>query len=145
MGTVYLLLLKLCYTYFCVYWSHSDYNLGDGPGELSDGETPEAESETDFISEKGKITPRKFSPYEQAFHDDKLEGYTEILDEPLESPDVLDDTASNVYPEVSTRDTTPADEKIFEGWSIFLTWSILPLLELVLRHFDLVLCVKPIS
>ena len=92
--------------------------MGDGPGELTDGGTPEAESETDFISEKGKITPRKFSPYEQAFHDDKLEGYTEILDEPLETPDALDDTASNVYPEVSTRGTTPADEEIFEGYPI---------------------------
>ena len=107
MGTVYLLFLKLCYTYCCVYWSHSDYNLGDGPGELSDGETTEAESEADFMSNNGEITPPRLT-----------EEYTEILDEPLETPDVLDDTASNVYPEVSTRGTTPADEEIFEGYPI---------------------------
>ena len=107
LGTVFLLFLKLCYTHFCVYWSHSDYNLGDGPGELSDGETTEAESEADFMSNNGEITPPRLT-----------EEYTEILDEPLETPDALDDTASNVYPEVSTRGTTPADEEIFEGYPI---------------------------
>ncbi|XP_063689688.1 doublecortin domain-containing protein 2-like isoform X9 [Bolinopsis microptera] len=95
-------------------------NQAVSSGELTDGGTSEAESETDFISEKGKITPRKFSPYEQAFHDDKLEGYTEILDKPLKTSDVLDDTAPNVYPEVFSRgstlaDSNPSDEDVLEG------------------------------
>ena len=111
--------------------------MGDGPGELTDGGTSEAESETDFISEKGKITPRKFSPYEQAFHDDKLEGYTEILDKPLKTPDVLDDTDPNFYPEVFSRgstlaDSNPSDEDGLEGYPKFckiFTWSMPSLLD----------------
>ena len=104
---------------------------------MTDGGTSEAESETDFISAKGKITPRKFSPYEQAFHDDKLEGYTEILDKPLKTPDVLDDTAPNFYPEVFSRgstlaDSNPSDEDGLEGYPKFckiFTWSMPSLLD----------------
>ncbi|XP_063689686.1 uncharacterized protein LOC134822522 isoform X7 [Bolinopsis microptera] len=84
-------------------------------GELTDGETTEAQYEADFMSDNGEITPPRLSPFEQVFQDDEIEEYTEIRDEPLETPDVLDDTAPNVYPEVSPRGTTPADEEIFEG------------------------------
>ena len=91
----------------CTVLPYKDYNLGDGTGELSDDGTTKAESEADFISNNGEITPPMLT-----------EEYTEILDEPLETPDALDDTASNVYREVSTRGTIPADEEVFEGYPI---------------------------
>ena len=90
---------------------------------LTYGKTPEAESQTDLIPENGETTPRRLSPFEQLSPDNGSRGYTELFDEPSETPYVENDTP-NVDPEDevvlksdSPVDLDPSNETVVEGYS----------------------------
>ena len=90
---------------------------GEGPGELTDGITPEVESQTDLSPKSGEITPRRLSPLEQVSQDDESAGNAE----PLVTPDAIDKPAPKNGPDVAPRASTPAvpnpgNEQVLEGY-----------------------------
>ena len=96
---------------------------GGDPGEITDGKTPEEEYQTDLIPENGETTPRRLTPLEQLSPDNGSRGYTELFDEPSETPYVENDTP-NVDPEDevvlksdSPVDLDPSNETVVEGYS----------------------------